>query len=159
MNISIPFAAAPWTENSFVQWWLITQKDQQRKPLAEVPEELGLFDNKVTRWGKAKMEALLMVRNLTTDVTLIVEIMNVAGFCEFPVIISVESAIALESKDELSTSVAANVAWIEFNVCTVLGIAAGALFSLIILLQLGCYVRHRRHGCKRFETNKIQFKM
>ena len=157
INLSVPFAAAPWTKNSKVTWWLL-QEDQGRTQLQEEVEGVGSFKTEIFKWGQDKMEAFLSISNLARDISLVVDIQNMGGFTQFPISISLGSPTMSQSKGKMS-AVMKEMAWLEINICTVLGIAAGSIFSILLFLQVAFFIRHKRHGCKRFETNKMQFKM
>ena len=158
LNLSVPFAAAPWGQSSHgVTWWLL-QEDGGRVLLQEDMDGVGTFKMEVFKWGFDKMEAFLSAAELSGDIALVVEIQNLGGFSQFPVSISLESTNAAESTGKMSAMMR-DMAWLEINICTILGIAAGAIFAILLFLQVAFFIRHKRHGCKRFETNKIQFKM
>ena len=152
-NISIPFTAAPWDKDSKVTWWII-QGDNKRVLVQEMMEDFGHFKIDTLQWGHDKMEAFLSVSGLSRDINLLVDIENLGGFSQFPVSISLESALSAEM-----SAMMRDMEWFEMNICTVLGIAAGTIFAILLFLQVAFFIRHKRHGCKRFETNKMQFKM
>ena len=52
-----------------------------------------------------------------------------------------------------------DVAWIEKNICTIVGVALGLALLLIIVIQVTMICRHKRHGCKSFRSEKIEVKM
>lgn len=56
---------------------------------------------------------------------------------------------------EMMSAVMRDIAWIEQNICWVVGVAAGVAVCLIIIIQLSIICRHRRHGCKSFHSDKI----
>ena len=56
---------------------------------------------------------------------------------------------------EMMSAVMRDIAWIEENICSVVGVAAGLAVCLIIIIQLTIICRHRRHGCKSFHSDKI----
>ena len=148
---------APWSKNSKVTWWLL-QEDNGRILLQEDMGGVGLFKMEVFKWGPDKMEAFLSASNLSRNIALVVDIQNLGGFAQFPVSITLGSPTTAESKGEMSTMME-ELAWLEINICTILGIAAGTIFAILLFLQVAFFLRHKRHGCKRFETNKMQFKM
>ena len=114
-------------------------------------------------------QAVLTVCGLTHSTSLLLSLENEAGRAEFPVQLEVET---LPSKLQLplpATEWIQVLAFIETpntdilnqqnvfqsHLCSVLGVAAGAALLMLLAVQAGLLVRHRRHGCRRFETNKI----
>ena len=136
-----------------VIWWII-QGGNKRVMVQGMMEDFGHFKIDTLQWGHDKMEAFLSVSGLSRDINLLVDIENLGGFSQFPVSISLESALSAEM-----SAMMRDMEWFEMNICTVLGIAAGTIFAILLFLQVAFFIRHKRHGCKRFETNKMQFKM
>ena len=56
---------------------------------------------------------------------------------------------------EMMSAVMRDIAWIEQNICSVVGVAGGVAVCIILVIQLTIICRHRRHGCKSFHLDKI----
>ena len=56
---------------------------------------------------------------------------------------------------EMMSAVMRDIAWLEHNICTVVGVAGALAVCLIIIIQVTIICRHRRHGCKSFHSDKI----
>ena len=56
---------------------------------------------------------------------------------------------------EMMSAVMRDIAWIEQNICYVVGVAGAVAVCLIIIIQVSIICRHRRHGCKSFHLDKI----
>ena len=57
------------------------------------------------------------------------------------------------------SAVLKDLAWLEDNICTIVGVAGGMATILILTIQVTMICRHRRHGCKSFQSPKIEVKM
>ena len=57
------------------------------------------------------------------------------------------------------SAVMKDLAWLEGNICTIVGVAGGMATCLILVIQATMICRHRRHGCKSFQSPKIEVKI
>ena len=56
---------------------------------------------------------------------------------------------------EMMSAVMRDIAWLEHNICTVVGVTGALAVCLILVIQVTIICRHRRHGCKSFHSDKI----
>ena len=64
---------------------------------------------------------------------------------------SLQVEVETASQDiEMMSAVMRDIAWIEQNICIVVGVSGAVAFCLIITIQLTIIFRHKRHGCKSF---------
>ena len=94
---------------------------------------------------------LSVLCDLTADVLLDLSLENSLGSSSLQVEVEWREAPGTE----MMSAVMRDIAWLEQNICTVVGVAGALAVCLILVIQVTIICRHRRHGCKSFHSDKI----
>ena len=90
---------------------------------------------------------------LESDVKLLVEISNGIGNA------SIEIEIFSMVYPSGLSGIVRDMAWIQENICPIVGVAGGLAFILIIVCQAAIIIRHKRHGCQDLTDSRVTIKL
>ena len=87
--------------------------------------------------------------DIIEDTEFLLEISNIGGVA----VVTIE-VVTINYPSGLS-ALMRDISWLQDNVCLVVGVAGGVACLLIIGAQITIMVRHKRHGCQSFSSQKL----